>query len=216
MKRLFEEFPPVSTGMWEQKIQQDLKGADYRKKLISKTYEGFDILPYYRKENLKDIPFLEVLPGQFPWIRTQRKENNNWRIRQDIKVQSIEEANEKALDILMKGVDSVGFDFSAYKGEISEEVIERLTKNIFADIVELNYSGLSGTLTLAKILPALAKKYNRNLDKIEGEIDFDPLGDALLDGRLPQDYLQTLKEMIEATAHLPHFQNLDGKSEKFS
>ncbi len=215
MKKLFEEFPPVSTEMWEQKIQQDLKGADYRKKLISRTYEGFEIRPYYRKENLDDIPFLNVLPGQFPWVRTRKKENNDWRIRQDIKVVSIEEANEKALDILMKGVDSVGFDFSGYEGEISESVIERLTKNIFADIVELNYTAVASPVALSGILTALAKKYNRNLDKIRGEIDYDPLGDALVHGKLPQDYLHTVKEMIRASEHLPHFKTLLIKAKHF-
>ena len=30
-KRLFEEFPPVTTEEWEAVIEKDLKGADYNK-----------------------------------------------------------------------------------------------------------------------------------------------------------------------------------------
>jgi hypothetical protein len=33
-KRLFEEFPPVTTEEWEAVIEKDLKGADYNKKLV--------------------------------------------------------------------------------------------------------------------------------------------------------------------------------------
>ena len=38
-KKLFEEFPGVSTEQWEAVIQKDLKGADYNKKLVWKTAE---------------------------------------------------------------------------------------------------------------------------------------------------------------------------------
>jgi len=44
-KKLFSEFPPISTSQWEEKINADLKGADYDKKLIWKTDEGIDIRP---------------------------------------------------------------------------------------------------------------------------------------------------------------------------
>ena len=36
-KKLFEEFPAISTQQWEEKINIDLKGADYEKKLSWKT-----------------------------------------------------------------------------------------------------------------------------------------------------------------------------------
>ena len=208
MKKLFEEFPPVSTKSWEEKIYKDLKGADYHKKLVNKTYEGFEISPYYRKENLEEISYLDVLPGQFPYVRSHRTKDNTWLIRQDIMVKDLEKANQKALDILMKGVDSLGFDFSNYEGNISENEIEILTKNIFADIVELNFTGIKNPVELTEILVHLAKKYNRNLEKINGEIDFDPLGEALVKGDLKDDYLLKAKAMIEKSQHLPTFRTL--------
>jgi len=51
--KLFKEFPPVTTQQWEEKIFEDLKGADYEKKLIWKTYEGIAVKPYYRAENVQ-------------------------------------------------------------------------------------------------------------------------------------------------------------------
>ena len=50
-EKLFSDFPEVSTQEWMDKIQVDLKGADYEKKLVWKTNEGFKVKPFYRHRN---------------------------------------------------------------------------------------------------------------------------------------------------------------------
>ena len=47
-EKLFSEFPPVSTEEWMAKITEDLKGADFEKKLVWRTNEGFKVQPFYR------------------------------------------------------------------------------------------------------------------------------------------------------------------------
>ena len=37
------------------KITADLKGADFNKKFVWKTGEGFDVMPFYRKEDLESL-----------------------------------------------------------------------------------------------------------------------------------------------------------------
>ena len=78
---LFAEFPPVSTEEWEEKIQADLKGADYEKKLVWKTSEGFKVKPYYRKEDLVKIDFTSLNPAEFPYVRGTKKKANDWEIQ---------------------------------------------------------------------------------------------------------------------------------------
>ena len=73
--KLFKEFPPVPTQQWEEQIRLDLKGADYEKKLVWKTTDGFRVRPYYREEDLKGIPNLDSLPGQKPYLRGTRPDN---------------------------------------------------------------------------------------------------------------------------------------------
>jgi len=63
-------FPPVSTESWEAIIEKDLKGADYEKKLVWRTDEGFSARPYYRSENLVG------LENQLQ----MRRENRGWEI----------------------------------------------------------------------------------------------------------------------------------------
>ena len=48
---LFSEFEETSPAAWKQKIQVDLKGADYNDTLLWKTNEGITVKPFYTKED---------------------------------------------------------------------------------------------------------------------------------------------------------------------
>ncbi len=207
-KSLFNEFKPVSTGQWEEKIAKDLKGKPYEK-LIRKTTEGFDIKPFYREEDLEKIPFTQSRPGSFPFVRGKNITKNHWLVRQDIKVNDIFEANAKALDIRMRGVDSLGFVFT--KGMKPEQRdLELLLENIRADVMELNFSG-GDELKIVTAFDAMTKKYNRDLNRVKGSVNYDPLGYFSLNGRFwnsEEEDFQTLLKLYEAGKHLPRFQLL--------
>ena len=127
-EKLFSDFSPVSTELWMEKVTADLKGADFEKKLVWKTNEGFKVKPFYRKEDLEGLKTTEALPGEFPYLRGNKKENNEWLVRQDIRVDDVREANAKALDILNKGIDSLGFRIRGK--EVSAELVETLLENV--------------------------------------------------------------------------------------
>ena len=50
---LFNEFNEISSKEWKQKIQVDLKGADYNDTLIWKNIEGIDVKPFYHLDEIK-------------------------------------------------------------------------------------------------------------------------------------------------------------------
>ncbi len=206
-EKLFEAFPPISTADWKEKIIKDLKGADYNKKLVWKTSEGFDVQPFYRTENLTDYPHMNSFPGSFPYVRGNKVKQNNWLIRQDIIVDNIENANKKALDIRLKGVDSIGFTFTDdAKPDIDN--IEKLCENIRADLMELNFTA-SNPLEIVESIDVLAKKHNRNLNKVAGSVNYDPIGDFSLNGKFhdsEEEDLALLIKLHKASAHLPKFQ----------
>ena len=52
---LFDAFSPVSTEEWKAKIVADLKGADFDKKLVWRTNEGFNVEPFYRNEDIEGL-----------------------------------------------------------------------------------------------------------------------------------------------------------------
>ena len=214
-EKLFEEFPPVSTEQWEAVIKEDLKGADYEKKLVWQTPEGFKVKPYYRAEDLEGIDFLKSLPGEFPFVRGNKPLDNTWFIRQDIDVKEtgIEGANRKALDILQKGVDSVGF-FIPDDMPISYEDFARLMQNIWVKGIEVNFRAGHQSLKIAEYLKMLMDQRNRDYERLQGSLDFDPLGYLTLHGSFcpeckdAEGALRHAREIIVNTKDMPNLRVL--------
>jgi methylmalonyl-CoA mutase len=206
-EKLFQDFPPISTDAWKEKIIQDLKGADYDRKLVWKTDEGFDVQPFYREEDLENLPQKDVLPGDFPFVRSNEAKGNNWLVRQDVVVENIEKSNEKLLDIRMKGVDSFGLIFK--NGKVPDESeVEQLLKNIRADFMELNFS-CDDPYTIIQIIDCLAKKYNRDLEKVKGSLEYCPLSRYSASGHFyvsKEKDFNILSKLFHTGSHLPNFQ----------
>lgn len=203
-EKLFSDFPGVSTEAWMEKITADLKGADFEKKLVWRTNEGFKVKPFYRQEDLEGLKTTEGLPGQFPYVRGIKKNDNTWYMRQDIKVECPKAANEKALDILNRGVDSLGF--SIKKKDLSAEYIETLLEGICAECIELNFSTCQGaTILLAKLLVEYFTQKGYDLSKLQGSVNYDPMGKMMVRGKNLSNYAATAKELVETLAVLPGF-----------
>lgn len=206
-EKLFSDFTAPSAQEWRDKIEVDLKGADYQKKMVWRTNEGFSMEPFYRKEDVDKLPLVNALPGEFPYVRGNKAADNAWHVRQNIKCACPKEANAKALDILGKGVDSLGFCIPADK--LSAEYIEQLLDGIYVECVELNFHTCQRhSLELARLLDAYFRAKGADLTKIEGSIAFDPLEKLLTKGADRTALLADGKQIIEIFAEYPNFRAL--------
>ena len=205
-EKLFDQFPPVSTQEWKEKVVADLKGADFDKKLVWRTNEGFNVNPMYRAEDIANLSTTDSLPGEYPYVRGTRADNN-WLVRQDIKVTDVKEANVKALDILKKGVESLGFEIA--KDLISVENLKTLLHGIDVENVELNFSTcMKSTVKLAETVAAYFKTTPADLQKVSGSIRFNPFKRMLTKGRDFADYADQAVAVIDAVKELPGFRVL--------
>ena len=202
--KLFADFPAVSTEAWMDKITADLKGADFTKKLVWKTKEGFNVNPFYRQEDLEGIKYLDTLPGEFPYVRGTKADSNDWFVRQDIHVVDVKEANKKALDLLQKGIDSLGLCISK-SDLVSKENIEALLKDICLDAIEVNFMIHKESVKFAEIFTAYVDAKGYDKGAIKGAINFDPLGRLLCRGKMSEEAFDTSAKLIEATKALPKF-----------
>lgn len=202
---LLADFPTVSTQQWMDKITADLKGADFNKRLVWKTNEGFNVMPFYRAEDIENFKSTEVVPGKFPYVRGT-KADNVWFIRQDIVVTDAKEANAKALDVLCKGATSLGFKLS--KKDLSPEYIATLLENIQADCVELNFTICTKrSADLATILTDYFKSKEYNLTQLHGSINWDGMNAMLLRGKdfEKEELVSLAKATFEAALGLPFY-----------
>jgi methylmalonyl-CoA mutase len=203
-EKLFSDFAPVSTEQWMDKVTADLKGADYEKKLVWKTNEGFKVKPFYRMEDLEGLKTTEALPGEFPFLRGTKRNHNEWLVRQAIKVEDAKDANAKALDILNKGVDSILFRINAK--ELNAAYIETLLAGIEAECVELNFSTCQGhVVELAELLAAYFTKKDYDEKKLRGSIDYDFFNKMLTRGKEKGNLVQTVKALMEAMSPFPYY-----------
>ena len=201
-ERLFSEFSPVSTENWKNKIVEDLKGADYDKKMIWRTSEGFNVNPFYRKEDIPSGCGAEK-PGEFPYTRGT-KSDNNWLVRQDIDLPSAQEANARARKILGEGVDSLAFKV---KGKlVTPEYIPALLEGIDAEKVELNFNVCVGKVVdFTHLLVEYLRQRGFNLEKVRGSIGYDPIAKEMLAGKNLDNYTEVIKALVEATSALPQY-----------
>ena len=216
-EKLFSEFPHVSEKQWEDNILQDLKGADYEKKLVYKPNEGLHIKPYYTSEDLKTLEYLTPLPDSFPYVRGTKKTGNDWFIRQDIVVSDLKRTNEKALDILMTGIDSLGFILEDDK-EYSKDDLDLLLKNIFAEMVEINFQCGRNALQLLQSHYEMLVRYNRDFQKIHGSVEFDPLGNLITSGNYyfsKEEDIDKCLQMIKVSTHLSNFTVINVNGDNF-
>ena len=185
-EKLFSEFQAPTKQEWLDKIGVDLKGADFQKRLVWKTPEGFSVQPFYQRDDVEKLSTPYSMPGEFPFVRGNKKNDNTWYIRQEIEADDAKAANAKALDILNKGIDSLSFTIP---GDcVSAEFVEALLKDIYCDCVELNFNTCKRhSAELAEILVAYFEKKGYDKEKIVGSIDWDPM-DKILQGK-PFDHI---------------------------
>lgn len=195
-EKLFEMFPPVSTDQWRAKVDADLKGAPFEKKLVWHSPEGFDVQPMYRREDIAGLATADSLPGQFPFVRGTRC-NNEWLIRQEIIPSDPTEANAEALKAIERGATSLGW----HVGDVSKETVAAFLKGIDLAKIEINLSCcMRKCQALAEILVDVITEAGIE-GSFRGSIDFNPWKRELKHGsQSPLDPIQAGKQIVETTA----------------
>jgi methylmalonyl-CoA mutase len=133
---LFNEFTPVTSKQWKQKIQYDLDGADYNKTLIWKTNEDISVKPFYHSDDLTEL------------TESSNTKASQWKVCQSIYVTDVNKSNLKAIKFIKNGADSIKFIIP--NPSVS---LEDLLKNIEACAIHLEFQFLSETYI---VIPAKA------------------------------------------------------------
>lgn len=98
-KTLFSDFETISSKQWKQQIQYELKGADYNETLVWESPEGIKVKPFYHND--------EVEESNTNFSINSSKESFN--ILQNIFVHDVKKSNERAINTLNRGAESIRF-----------------------------------------------------------------------------------------------------------
>lgn len=103
---LFNEFGPVSSKLWKQQIQYELKGADYNETLIWESPEGIKVRPFYHIDEAKDPLQVHTAAASY-------------KIGQDIFVQDVAKSAARAQSTLERGAETLRFTIPDEKTDIT-------------------------------------------------------------------------------------------------
>jgi methylmalonyl-CoA mutase len=156
---LFDDFNPISSKQWKQKIQFELNGADYNESLVWNSPEDIQVKPFYHKDE-----FTKVFP-----VSTKATE---FKICQNIFVYDIQKSIERALDTLNRGAESLRFTIENESIDITNFLeqlpLEKITLYFNLGFISIDF---------VKKIDAFAKKNNTAVF-----CNLDPIGQLAKDG----------------------------------
>ncbi|WP_281226497.1 methylmalonyl-CoA mutase subunit beta [Flavobacterium aquiphilum] len=158
-KNLFEDFSPVSAKLWKQKIQFELKGADYNETLIWNSPEDIKVKPFYDKEDLSKKLSVTTKASQF-------------RICQNIFVFDLEKSITKALDSINRGAESIRFNIPEKTVDIAK-LLEKLPLEKITVYFHFNFISID----FVKKIDAIAKEKKATIYCL-----LDPIGQLAKEG----------------------------------
>lgn len=205
-EKLFNEFAPILTEKWEEIINKDLKGADYEKKLVWRTNEGFKVRPYYRAENLDDLNYLDVMPAEFPYTRGTKADSNDWEIVQNVTETEPAKANEVALASIKGGATMISFTMQGVK---TAQDLATMLAGFDLTKVGVQFTRPQGrAVQLTKDFIAYLEANHIDKAAVKGGIAYDGISCCLRHGKFPTSEkaaMDTAIELVNLTADMPNF-----------
>jgi methylmalonyl-CoA mutase len=159
MENLFDDFNPVYTKQWKQRIQYELDGADYNETLIWNSPEDIKVKPFYNSNDFEGSPAMTTNASDF-------------KICQNIFVHDVQKSNLRALDCLNRGAESLRF--TIHNETI---VLEDLLANIALDNVTIYFNLTFLSLVFIQKLDQIAQQ-----EKAVFFCTLDPIGQLAKDG----------------------------------
>lgn len=138
---LFDDFNPVSSKQWKQKIQFELNGEDYNQTVIWNSPEDIQVKPFYHRDEFSKAAAVTTSAG-------------NFKICQNIFVYDIEKSIQRAINTIERGAESLRFTIENEKIDIQKLVknlpLENRTVYFNLKFISIDFVKLLDTLSIQK------------------------------------------------------------------
>jgi methylmalonyl-CoA mutase len=161
-KLLFSDFETISSKQWKQQIQYELKGADYNETLVWESLEGIKVKPFYHNDEVEESNSnLSINPSK-----------EAFKILQNIFVHDVKKSNERALNTLNRGAESIRFtienDIISIENLMQNLPLEKTTYYFYLPFLSIDF--------VSKLNDFAAKNQAKFI------IQLDPIGQLCKDG----------------------------------
>lgn len=173
---LAAEFPPSTEAEWRKLVDAALKGADFDKRLVSRTYDGLKVSPLYPRSHAVPVAGRAAAP---------------WQVMARVDHPDPVEANKQALADLENGATGLTLVYGGAAGAYGfgidgrSDTIARVLDGVFLDAVSIELDLSTAHRDAGASLAAYVKQ--RGVDPKAATIRFglDPLGNRIRAGSLP-------------------------------
>ncbi len=209
--RFADAFPAPSTDAWMALVQKTLKGADFERRLVSRTADGLRIAPLYTRADER-AGAQEAVPGQAPFVRGTQPAGarQTWDIRQIHADTNPAAMNAAILEDLAGGATSITLQIAApgsfglnYEGES----IARALKGVLLDVCPVALSAGEYTPDTAGSLIAAWRAAGINEAQRCGAFNYDPLATLATTGALYHPLPKALAiaaDLVRTALAMPH------------
>jgi methylmalonyl-CoA mutase len=192
---LAADFPQATHEQWLKRVEGVLKGADFQKKLVSRSHDGIAIQPLYPKAE-----------GTAPIAREQA---GRWRVSQRVDHPDPQKANELALLDLEGGTDALTLvprKAPAARGFgtriDSLDDLDRALSGVMLDLIHLRVDAGGHGRQMAALVLALAERRGHRLSELSLDLGLDPIGAMAAQGRMSASWDAVAQRMGDTLSHL--------------
>ncbi|OXB24755.1 methylmalonyl-CoA mutase [Flavobacterium tructae] len=180
---LFDDFSPISSKQWKQKIQFELDGADYNQTVIWNSPEDIQVKPFYHTD-------------EFTKAATVKTQVSDFKICQNIFVYDIDKSIQRAINTLERGAESLRFTIEDKTIDV-QKLLETLP--LENRIVYFNLNFIS--IDFVKLLDQISIQ-----KKATFYCNTDPIGQLAREGNwfstADKNNFETLEKISKATANI--------------
>lgn len=200
---MFSDFAPVTREQWKAKALEDLKGADFDKKLVWKTDDGFSVYPFYTRE---DIDTLDGLQAQ---DRLFARPHREWVSYATVTVTNPMTANKHARHLVKCGATGILFTFP----DPGEPDFPVLLKGLDPVVLPIAFATEQPSVALLSDYFTYLYEQNIKAERVRGFYASDVLERWVTTGEEPD--METVANLLRLSAAAPGFKSLVVQSHAF-
>ncbi|MBF4493596.1 methylmalonyl-CoA mutase subunit beta [Flavobacterium sp. MR2016-29] len=180
---LFDDFNPISSKQWKQKIQFELDGAEYNQTVIWNSPEDIQVKPFYHRD-------------EFSTAATVKTNVSNFKICQNIFVYDVEKSIQRAINAIERGAESLRFTIQNEKLDMQKLLenlpLENRTVYFNLNFISIDFVKLLDTISIQK--------------KATFYCNIDPIGYFAREGNWlatsDKNNFETLEKISKATTNI--------------
>ena len=194
---LASDFTAAKLDQWRAMVDKALKGAEFEKRLVSKTADGLRVEPLYtRKDAL--VSSADAVPGAAPFTRGTQpvREGLGWNIASMHIEQDPAAANAAILEDLDGGVNVIVLQMGGIGLPAAKAALDAALKDVMLDVCPIALVSGDQFFEAAAVLEAVWNDRKIPDGARCGSFGADPIGTLALQGSLPETVDSSLARAV--------------------